>query len=328
MFLSIIGEKGREIFNTWTWEKKLDENNQPTDEDDITIKLLMEKFEAYCLPKKNLVIERRKFFTRNQQPDETIDGYITELRNLSSTCEFQDIRDGLILYKLVDGIESNQLRDVLLRKGSNLNLEKAIEICRADEVTKKQLQLMLQDKEIGKIHRKKLKFYQRKTEKDSKDSEGIRDGGKDGKNKKCKYCGRIHKPKMCPAYGQECRKCKKKNHWAICCQSKSVNEAKQYVIETITEHDATNIDTCEATTIIKIEESDVRVKLDTGAEVNVMPKRVYDQLKKSNKKVKKYQLNCMVMESTIFQFLAQQGWNAVLTMLKNQQISMWYKQKA
>ena len=60
---------------------------------------------------------------------------------------------------------------------------------------------MLQEKEIGKIHKKKLKLYQRKTEKDSKDSEGISNGGKDGKNKKCKYCGRIRKPKMCPAYG-------------------------------------------------------------------------------------------------------------------------------
>ena len=80
--------------------------------------------------------------------EETIDGYITELRNLSSTCEVQDIRDGLILYRLVDGIKSNQVRDNLLRKGSNLNLEKAIEICRADEVTKKELQLRLQEKEI------------------------------------------------------------------------------------------------------------------------------------------------------------------------------------
>ena len=53
---------------------------------------------------------------------------------------------------------------LLLRKGSSLNLEKAIEIFRADEVTKKQLQLMLQEKEIGKIHKKKLKFYQRKIE--------------------------------------------------------------------------------------------------------------------------------------------------------------------
>ena len=37
----------------------------------------------------------------------------------------------------------------------------------------------------------------------------------------------------------------------------------------------------------QIEGSDVRVKLDTGAEVNVMPKRVYDQLKKCNKKITK-----------------------------------------
>ena len=104
MFLFIIGKKERKIFNTWTWEKKLDENNQPTDEDDITIKLLMEKFETYCLPKKNLVIERRKFLTKNQQSEEITDGYITELGNLLPTCEFQDIRDGLILNKLVDGI--------------------------------------------------------------------------------------------------------------------------------------------------------------------------------------------------------------------------------
>ena len=148
VFLFLIGEKGREIFNTWPWEKKLDEGNQPTDEDDTKIKFLMDKFKAYCLPKNNLVIERRKFFTRNQQPEETMDGYVKELRNLSSTCEFQSIRDGPMLYKLVDGIESNQARDVLLRKGSNVNLEKAIKICRADEVTKNQLQLMLQEKEL------------------------------------------------------------------------------------------------------------------------------------------------------------------------------------
>ena len=47
------------------------------------------------------------------QPEETIDGYITEFRNLLSTCDFQDIRDGLMLYRMVDGTESNQVRDVL-----------------------------------------------------------------------------------------------------------------------------------------------------------------------------------------------------------------------
>ena len=47
MFLFIIGKKEREIFNTWTREKKLVQKNQPIDEVDITIKLLMERFKAY-----------------------------------------------------------------------------------------------------------------------------------------------------------------------------------------------------------------------------------------------------------------------------------------
>ena len=51
-----------------------------------------------------------------------------------------------------------------------------------------------------------------KIDRDSKDPEGIGEGEKAGKNKKFRFCGRIHRPKMCPAYGQECRKRKKKNH--------------------------------------------------------------------------------------------------------------------
>ena len=54
-----------------------------------------------------------------------------------------------------------------------------------------------------------------------------------------------------------------------------------------TEDDTINVNACEATAIIIIEGSDIRVKLETGAEVNIIPKRVYDQLKKSNKKITK-----------------------------------------
>ena len=54
------------------------------------------------------------------------------------------------------------------------------------------------------------------------------------------------------------------------------------------------VNACEATAIIKIEGSHVRVNLDTGSEVNVMPKRVYDQLKKSNKKITKMSIKLHV----------------------------------
>ena len=71
MFLFLIGEQGRDIFNTIEWDKKLDAQGDQTEEDDITVKKLFKTFEDYCLPKKNLVVERRKFFWKNQHDDET-----------------------------------------------------------------------------------------------------------------------------------------------------------------------------------------------------------------------------------------------------------------
>ena len=71
MFLFLIGEQGRDIFNTIEWDKKLDAQGDQTEEDDITVKKVFKTFEDYCLPKKNLVMERRKFFWKNQHDDET-----------------------------------------------------------------------------------------------------------------------------------------------------------------------------------------------------------------------------------------------------------------
>ena len=39
--------------------------------------------------------------------------------------------------------------------------------------------------------------------------------------KKCKYCGKQHMPKQCPAFGQTCRKCGEKNHWLAQLQCKN-----------------------------------------------------------------------------------------------------------
>ena len=79
--------------------------------------------------------------------------------------------------------------------------------------------------------------------------------GEDGKKgaRKCKFCGRTNKPKMCPAYDQESRKCIKRNYWTACCQSKKVHKTKTYVIESITENEIAPIHSCEATAETDIE---------------------------------------------------------------------------
>ena len=117
---------------------------------------LFKNFEDYCLPKKDLVVERTKFIGKNQNDYETFDQYITELKNFIGTCEYAELRDSLLIYNIVDQIISEKVRDVLLRKGTEMTLEKAINICRTDEITKRQMKEMRIDKEVNGIFLNKL----------------------------------------------------------------------------------------------------------------------------------------------------------------------------
>ena len=76
------------------------------------------------------------FFKRGQGPEETFDAFMTDLRNLASPCEFANIKDGMLLYKIADGLNQENLRDKILCKGGDITLITAIEMRRAEEVRK------------------------------------------------------------------------------------------------------------------------------------------------------------------------------------------------
>ena len=69
IFLCIVGSEGIDIFDTFTF----------ADEEIDKIRPLMETFDAYSTPKKNITYERYIFNTRVQQGNETVDQYVTEL---------------------------------------------------------------------------------------------------------------------------------------------------------------------------------------------------------------------------------------------------------
>ena len=54
---------------------------------------ILEKFEDYCILKRNVTFERHRFFTWVQKTGETVDQYVTDLRNRSKTCEFGELTD-------------------------------------------------------------------------------------------------------------------------------------------------------------------------------------------------------------------------------------------
>lgn len=93
----------------------------------------------------------------------------------------------------------------------------------------------------------------------------------------CGRCGKTgHKDiRKCPAADTECRKCKRKGHWARMCKSKTVRQvmAKEVSEESFYLGVVSNKnESVEAkwTVLLKIGDTPVSFKIDTGAGVTVM----------------------------------------------------------
>ena len=131
-FLHIIGQEALDVYNTFTWANAGDK---------VKVDIVSEKFKNYCSPQKNLTFERHIFNTRSQQQGESIDQYVTDLRKISSDCEFADLRDGLIRDRIVCGVRDDGIRARLLREG-DLTLQKALDVCRASELSSSQVKML------------------------------------------------------------------------------------------------------------------------------------------------------------------------------------------
>ncbi|XP_063538387.1 uncharacterized protein LOC134749201 [Cydia strobilella] len=124
ILLHIIGERAREVHQQFKSEC-------------TTLKSLIARFDKFFLPKKNLTIERHRFFTRSQHDSESIEQYAFELRKLAATCEFSGLMEDLIKDRLICGIKEDALRERLLRE-PDLTLGKCLDICNLAQMSKMQ----------------------------------------------------------------------------------------------------------------------------------------------------------------------------------------------
>ena len=56
---------------------------------------LLLKFKELCNPQNNVFMERHIFFTRDQKHGESVEAYITDLKEKAKTCEFLQLQDSL-----------------------------------------------------------------------------------------------------------------------------------------------------------------------------------------------------------------------------------------
>ena len=113
----------------------------------------------------------------------------------------------------------------------------------------------------------------------------------------CTNCGYDHEIRNCPAFGRQCRKCNRYNHFEKMCptkmkvhQTRTRNnrrprqlDTKEFdssedslFIGTINHGDSNNAEWLQT---IAINETDVTFQLDTDAKCNVLSKQIFDQIK-------------------------------------------------
>jgi hypothetical protein len=222
-----VGEKGRQIYSTWDLS-----NDQRK-----KLKSYYDKFEEYCKPKSNIIYNRYLFKSRAQQENEPFEQFVTELKTLIKDCDYPvGMQQDLIRDHIVFGVRSSKVREKLIVEGSDLTLEKCVDVAHTYELSQSQAQAIASgsttsQQSVDAINRqwrrgngrdahqrdRKMPPHQQQQPRRQQRFEDYR--------KKCDRCGNKHfNSSEYPAQGQTCFKCGRFNHFSKQCKFKSVHE--------------------------------------------------------------------------------------------------------
>lgn len=287
LFMNVAGREAQDVFTTF----ELNADNRKKYEE------VVKAFKNHCNPRKRVLFERHVFTSTRQEGDddgngETIDQYLTKLKKLVKSCDYKEAMVKEMLRDVfVFGLRDNGpggLMERLFRE-ENVSLERAVEMARASEASKQQMKIL---RKSEKNREAEVKFVKKKTFQKKKSAP---QESHSSKEYKCKKCARTHMPRSCPAYGKKCKACGERNHFEICCSNKKETSKKfsrhhRRVREIEEEADTDSdefyigllsVNTKNGSDWMETLGSGVhkfQVKLDTGAQCNVLNERLYSKI--------------------------------------------------
>jgi hypothetical protein len=300
ILLHVIGEEAVEVYNTFTWDV-LDNANPPVliPDQEHKLAIVLRKFEEYCLPKQNLVFEMHRLVTCKQQPGMTIDQYVTLLKTRAKTCELGELHNRMVMTQLVTGILDNSVREKLLRM-PDLSLTRAVDICKAAETVKIQANELKVEPVVAnagevmsiKETRARPSNYNKSSPR-SQQKSTVPNGSKPSS---CRQCGYTHTGKgSCPAIGKTCARCQGRNHFAKVCRTREVNfvdssvdtpenadnldqSDEHFIIDSILVNNVSAVNSQDWIELLHVNGSILPVKLDTGAQTNLLSEKDLQRL--------------------------------------------------
>lgn len=181
--------------------KKFDLSDQEREDE----QLIRQKLKSFIRGSVSRLIERRKFRRRTQKPNEDIDVFVMELREIMKTCEFCDkCAETVMCDQVAEGLRNEEAIKEMLRE-DKLDLKTAISIARSHEESAKCRDLLMDSPKINIVEKTKPGQKVLKTKPEAT----------------CTSCGynRHLLGKKCPAKDQECNKCRKTGHFGSVCRN-------------------------------------------------------------------------------------------------------------
>ena len=288
-----VGDKGLDVFEGFTFA-------QP--EDAAKLKVVLKKFEEYCAPRKNHIMAALKFNERRQGDNESFDSFVTDLKILVKDCGYQE-EERMVRDAIVFRCKHPKVREKCLDQADALTCEKAIEIGRNYETNLSSLKKLASDEDptVNTLSQEKRPPWNRRQRSNkSKGKTEKTTEAKDVESKhKCGRCGYDKAHKKCPAMGQQCRHCKKMNHFSKLCLSKEVHQLQEVADsdqetegdsdQEQSEDDSLFVYSVKSSCVpedeqfhevIVLGDTEVRFQLDSGAKANVMSLKTYNNLRR------------------------------------------------
>ena len=174
-------------------------------------------------PKANKIISIIDLWTKFKQNSQGLTEWITKVYNMVEDCDYGDSKNRIIRDILITGNNNPTARDKIIREGTEVTLDKVIEILEVEESTTRTLQHI--DGETRKVHY--VKYDKKKS--GSKGGKKIHstpqksnsNGSQQPSGNTCYRCKAPYTKgheKVCKALKAKCNFCEEIGHYSKCCK--------------------------------------------------------------------------------------------------------------
>jgi len=179
-------------------------------EDRYDLTTVFQKFDDHFGVHRYRVIKRQQFLNCNRKPNQSVQAYIVELKQIARQCDYGDKEEGIVLDMVINKVNNKKISERLMEQmDKHMSLDTASRICRQVELTDAHVNALDSTKSEEQVHYSDRQQYR------ARGGYSNRQPQHQDRGEECDRCctTRHSKRQRCPAQDQFCGRCGKMGHF-------------------------------------------------------------------------------------------------------------------